>query len=179
MPAPSLCSESVLATDDLTVSLMKDFQKFMVARHLSLNTISLYNRNLRAVYNFALDEEILKMDKHPFRKVFTGIEPTRKRAVKSDVVRRLIHMDLNDNVKMRFSRGLFLFSIYTQGMAFVDLAHLRIDNLSGQKNFYRRHKTNQRMEIEGAAAGYSIEFVCRPSYVGLTGQMERNQQLCN
>lgn len=142
------CGQSVLATDDLTVSLMKDFQNFMIARHLSLNTISLYNRNLRAVYNFALDEEILKMDKHPFRKVFTGIEPTRKRAIKSDVVRRLIHMDLNDNVKMRFSRDLFLFSIYTQGMAFVDLAHLRIDNLSGQKIFYRRHKTNQRIEIE-------------------------------
>lgn len=142
------CGQSVLATDDLTVSLMKDFQNFMIARHLSLNTISLYNRNLRAVYNYALDEEILKMDRHPFRKVFTGIERTRKRAIKNDVVRRLIHMDLNDNVKMRFSRDLFLFSIYTQGMAFVDLAHLRIDNLSGQKIFYRRHKTNQRIEIE-------------------------------
>lgn len=150
------CGRSVLATEDLTVSLMKDFQNFMIARHLSLNTISLYNRNLRAVYNHALDEEILKMDRHPFRKVFTGIERTRKRAVKRDVVRRLMRMNLNDNVRMRFSRDLFLFSIYTQGMAFVDLAHLKVDNLSGHRILYRRHKTNQRIEIELADCAREI-----------------------
>lgn len=138
----------VLAMEDLTVSLMKDFQSFMMNRHLSKNTISLYNRSLRAVYNYALDEEILTIDKHPFRKVFTGIERTRKRALKSDVVKRLIHTDLNDNLKMRFSRDLFLFCIYTQGMAFIDLAHLRVDNVSGLRIVYRRHKTNQRIELE-------------------------------
>lgn len=48
---------------DLTVNLMKDFQAYLVGKGLKMNTISLYNRILKAAYNYALDEEILQTDK--------------------------------------------------------------------------------------------------------------------
>ena len=70
-----------IAIEDLTVGQMKDFQSYLIGEGLRMNTISLYNRELRAVYNYALDEEIIQMDKRPFRKSFTGQEKTRKRAV--------------------------------------------------------------------------------------------------
>ena len=64
-----------IAIEDLTVGQMKDFQSYLIGEGLRMNTISLYNRELRAVYNYALDEEIIQMDKRPFRKSFTGQEP--------------------------------------------------------------------------------------------------------
>ena len=65
------------------------------------------------------------MDKRPLRKSFTGREKTRKRAVESDIIKRLTKLRLSSNSWLSFSRDLFLFSIYMQGMPFVDTAHLR------------------------------------------------------
>lgn len=48
-----------IAIEDLTVGQMKDFQSYLIGEGLRMNTISLYNRELRAVYNYALDEEYL------------------------------------------------------------------------------------------------------------------------
>ncbi len=141
------CGGHDYALRELTANMMKDFQKYMQRKGLSMNTISLYNRNLRAAYNYALDEELLCEDKRPFRKVFTGVEKTRKRAVREDVVRRLIAQDLSDDASLDFARDVFLFCIYTQGMAFVDAAHLTRANLHRGLLTYRRRKTGQPLTV--------------------------------
>lgn len=66
--------EQDIPVDELSVGEMKDFQVYLINEGLKMNTISLYNRKLRAVYNYALDEEIIHIDKRPFRKSFTGQE---------------------------------------------------------------------------------------------------------
>lgn len=139
---------STLPTVELNSNIMKDFQRYMIARNLSMNTISLYNRNLRAAYNYAIEEGIVEVNRNPFRKVFTGQEKTRKRALRKEVVKQLVEMPLPSTGKMNFVRDLFLFSIYTQGMPFVDLAHLTLNNLRGEQLVYKRHKTNQSLRID-------------------------------
>ena len=47
--------EEDIAVEDLSVGLMKDFQAHLINVGLGMNTISLYNRQLRAIYNYALD----------------------------------------------------------------------------------------------------------------------------
>lgn len=134
-------------TVELTANIIKDFQNHLVKKGLKMNTVSVYNRNLRAVYNYAVDEEIVKEDKRPFRKAFTGQEKTRKRAVRGDVVKRLIALPLGDD-RLSLAKDLFLFSIYTQGMAFVDLARLTESNIKNGRLVYRRSKTNQSLEMD-------------------------------
>ncbi len=133
---------------ELTSNMMRDFQRYMKRKGLAMNTISLYNRNLRAVYNYALDENLLCGDRHPFRKVFTGVEKTRKRAVREDVVRRLIAQELSDDPSLDLARDVFLFSIYTQGMAFVDVANLTTRNLQRGQLSYLRCKTGQPLTVQ-------------------------------
>ncbi len=133
---------------ELTSNMMRDFQIYMKRRGLAMNTISLYNRNLRAAYNYALDENLLCGDRHPFRKVFTGVEKTRKRAVREDVVRRLIAQELSDDPSLDLARDVFLFSIYTQGMAFVDVANLTTRNLQRGQLSYLRCKTGQPLTVQ-------------------------------
>ena len=103
-----------IAIEDLTVGQMKDFQSYLIGEGLRMNT-----------YNYALDEEIIQMDKRPFRKSFTGQEKTRKRAVDGGVVKRLAILSLIDKEMLGFARDLFLFSIYMQGMPFIDMAYLK------------------------------------------------------
>lgn len=135
-----------IAPKDLTATLMADFQAYLVGEGLRMNTVSLYNRVLRASYNHALDEGIIHEDRRPFRKVFTGNEKTRKRAADRKVIRRLIETDIPD-AGLDFARDMFLFSIYTQGMAFVDIAHLTPEQVGSGCIRYRRRKTNTFLQV--------------------------------
>ena len=136
-----------LAISELSINLMKDFQRFMKNKGLQMNTISLYMRHAGSAYNYALDEELIEENRRPFHKVFTGVEKTRKRAVKEDTVKQLISMRFEQEKPLELARDMFLFSIFTQGMVFVDVAHLSEENIRNRILYYKRHKTGQQLEI--------------------------------
>lgn len=136
---------------DVPISHIKDnlivaYENSMKASGLSSNTTSFYMRILRAVYNRAVKQGITKQ-KYPFQYVYTGVAKTRKRAVDISIVRRLAEMDLDRNPSAALARDMFLFSFYTRGMSFVDMAYLRKSDLSHGVLEYRRRKTGQNLFI--------------------------------
>lgn len=132
--------------EDIDSELMEAYENYLKQNNLSPNTISFYMKHLRAAYKLAVDDELLR-DKNPFKRVSTSIEKTAKRAISLKALKRLKAMDLNDNSSKRFARDIFLFSFYTRGMSFVDIAYLQKKNLKGDVLFYRRKKTNQQLMI--------------------------------
>lgn len=136
---------------DVLISHIKDnlivaYENSMKASGLSSNTTSFYMRILRAVYNRAVKQGITKQ-KYPFQYVYTGVAKTRKRAVDISIVRRLAEMNLDRNPSAALARDMFLFSFYTRGMSFVDMAYLRKSDLSRGILTYRRRKTGQNLFI--------------------------------
>lgn len=85
--------------------------------------------------------------RYPFRHVYTGIEKTRKRAVPLATIRRIKELDLSRKPSLDFARNMFLFSFYTRGMSFIDMAYLRKKDLQDGILSYRRRKTGQRLFI--------------------------------
>ena len=131
---------------DVTHLLVSEFQDYLIRKEMKLNTVSLYLRMLRAAYNYAVEEELISEDRHPFRKAFTGQEKTRKRALPPQVVGRILTVRLSDP-QLEFARDLFLFSLYTQGMPFVDIAHLKNTQVRNGCIVYRRHKTHRTLQV--------------------------------
>lgn len=86
-------------------------------------------KRLRAVYNKAVEEGWTD-DQHPFRKVFTSTEKTVKRAIPLHAIRRLKELNLSHSSSQCFARDMFLFSFYTRGMSFVDIAYLQKGDLT-------------------------------------------------
>lgn len=127
--------------------LVLRYNDFLSERHVAKNSMSFYNRILRAVYNKAVGQHIVKQT-FPFKGVYTGIDQTNKRAVKEDVIRGLKELDLSSSPSLSLARDLFVFSFYTRGMAFVDMAFLRRSDVSGGYICYQRHKTGQRLMIK-------------------------------
>ena len=127
---------------EITVNLMDRFEKYLYGRSISRNTTSFYMRILRAVYNRGVDRGWTDQ-KNPFRHVYTGVDKTRKRAVTIQVIRRLHDLDLSDNPRLGIARDLFLFSVYTRGMSFIDMAFLRRQNLREGMLRYTRRKTGK------------------------------------
>ena len=133
--------------DGITSDMMLMYEAYLKARGVRMNTISFYMRNLRAVYNRAA-EKGLTAQNYPFRHVYTGVDKTVKRAIPIKSIKALKEMDLAMNSTLDFARDMFLFSFYTRGMSFVDMAYLKKTNLQNGILTYRRRKTGQELSIK-------------------------------
>ncbi len=127
--------------------LMQEYEAYLKIQGLTPNSTSFYMRNLRAIYNQAV-EKGLTPQKFPFKHVYTGIEKTTKRAVPLKAIRWLKELDLSSNPLLDYARDMFLFSFYTRGMSFVDMAFLKKKDLRNGVLSYRRRKTGQRLSIK-------------------------------
>lgn len=136
-----------LPLEDMDSELMVKYEHFLSKKGLCANTTSYYIRGLRAIYNRAIDKGLIS-PQNIFRHVYTGIDKTVKRALPLKVIRRISEMDLSDSPAMDFARDLFMFSFYTRGMPFVDMAFLKKSALKNGILTYRRQKTGQKLLIK-------------------------------
>lgn len=127
--------------------LIGEYEIYLKNKGLSRNTTSFYMRVLRTAYHAAVEEGLTE-NKTPFRKVYTGIDKTVKRAVGIEDIKRIRSLDLSSQPALEYSRDLFLFSFYMRGMSFVDMAYLQKTDLSNGYLSYRRKKTGQLLTIK-------------------------------
>ncbi len=108
---------------------------------LCRNTSSFYMNALRAVFREAVCRGKLADQSDLFSDVFTGSDPTGKRAVDAGVIAAVCSADLSDHPRLVVSRDMFALSFLLHGMSFVDLVHLSKAEITGDTITYRRHKT--------------------------------------
>lgn len=123
------------------------FQKFLLNEGLKNNTITFYLTKLRAVYNKAAREGFAPKGTDPFEGISLRIEKTRKLAVSDAVLRKVAASKFPGKNELAVSRDLFLFSFYTRGMSFVDMAYLQQTDIQDNVIRYRRRKTGQLFTI--------------------------------
>lgn len=133
--------------EDIDSDIISSFEVYLKDTGVSANTSSFYMRNLRALYNKAVAKGLTRQ-KNPFKHVYTGIDKTVKRAISLSAVRKLKTFDLSSKPQLELARDMFLFSFYTRGMSFVDMAYLRKRNLTYGMLSYRRQKTGQQLFIK-------------------------------
>lgn len=131
---------------DIDSDLMQLYEAYLHGKGAVRNTSSFYMRILRAVYNRALEKELMEQ-RNPFRHVYTGVDKTVKRAVPLSAIKRMKNLDLSLQPNLEFARDMFLFSFYTRGMSFIDMAHLKKKDLQNGFLSYRRRKTGQQLVI--------------------------------
>lgn len=133
--------------DKIDCHLIRQYESYLKDQGLCINSISCYMRALRAIYNRAV-ERGLTISKKPFKNVYTGIDRTIKRAVDEGVIAKLHALDLSGYFALQQSRDLFMFSFYSRGMSFIDMANLTHDNLKNGYIVYSRSKTKQVLTIK-------------------------------
>ncbi len=146
----------------LNACLVKSFETHLMEKGRKPNTISYYMRNLRAIYNKAVAcGRVPARREHPFAGVYTKVKATAKRALTEEETTLLYHVDFGKlrDLHLPDSRGdryadslhdawkLFMFCFLAQGMSFIDLAHLRKENIRNGVCTYYRHKTRQQVEV--------------------------------
>ena len=133
--------------DCITSETMEDYEAWHRKRGVAPNTISFYTRILRAVYNRAVEDDIIE-NRNPFRHVYTGVDKTVKRALPLALIKKIKVLDLSLIPTLDYARDMFLMSFYLRGMSFIDMAFLRKTDLKNRYVTYRRRKTGQQLVIE-------------------------------
>lgn len=131
--------------EDIDSKMIEGYESYLKQKKLTLNTISFYMRILRAIYNRAVKSGAIA-DKKPFSHVFTTMTKTAKRAIPIQTIQKIAQAHIT-NKNEALARDLFLFSFYTRGMSFVDIAYLKKTDLNNTYLIYKRKKTGQELKI--------------------------------
>lgn len=128
--------------------LLQRFQESLLAKDVKLNSISVYLRTLRAIYNKAIKDEVVAARLYPFKEITIREETTIKRSLSKEEIAKIKNADLSGRPDMEFARNVFLFSFYNRGMNFIDICFLKPDDVIGGRIRYRRQKTGQTFTIK-------------------------------
>ena len=142
-----------VSTEDLSVPLLQGWQQHLLQRGLTRNTISCYMRSMRSLLGQMME---VQHTKQLFEKVYTGNSRTDKRSLSVAELHRLQELPLGNNTSLALARDLFMFSVLTLGMPFVDIAFLRKKQIQGGYITYQRHKTGQRIHVKVEPPARSI-----------------------
>lgn len=131
--------------DEIDQEIIEEYESYLKRKGLTLNSISFYMRILRAIYNKAVDMKLV-VDKSPFSHVYTKMTKTTKRAISLQAIRQIAQAEVKNQTEA-LARDLFLFSFYTRGMSFVDMAYLKKSDINNMYLIYKRKKTGQELKI--------------------------------
>lgn len=137
-----------LAFEDITKEWLTSFDNFLTPQSPSRNARNIHLRNIRAVFNEAIDDEITTF--YPFRRFPIRNVATRKRNLKVEDFRTFINFPCEKHAQKYLDMFKLMFML--MGINAIDLCHLKeIDN-EGRINFYRA-KTNRlySMKVEPEA----------------------------
>lgn len=141
---------SSLIFEDVTRSWLERFEKFMAQTSPSKNARNIHFRNIRAVFNLAIDDGITTH--YPFRTFKIRPVKTAKRSMKIDDLRAFISAEVDD--WQREYRDLFVLSFFLIGINPKDLMELteivdgRVEfNRSKTRRFYSIKVEPEALEI--------------------------------
>lgn len=104
-------------------------------------------RNIRAMYNKAIDYDIVGIQHYPFRRFKIRNEKTIKRNLSVEDLRKIIQAKGLDK-KEELARDIFTLSFSLIGMNTVDIFNLRHQDVSYGRIQYHRRKTNGIYDIK-------------------------------
>lgn len=139
--------EKDIAFDGMDNELIQEYEAWMLHAGLRRSSAACYLRTLRTLYRQAVDDGQAE-NNDIFRKVHVSVGKTCKRAVPIETIRMIQSLDLSGKTSLDFARDIFMFSFYTRGMSFIDIAYLRKSDLRNGYLTYNRRKTFQSLVIQ-------------------------------
>ncbi|MBQ2797490.1 MAG: site-specific integrase [Tidjanibacter sp.] len=137
---------------EIDVNYLKKFEVFLQSLGLRVNTINIQMRNLRAVYNEAIVQNLVSANDYPFKRFKLKKEVTLKRNISPAKIKMIY--DYNADSPRKQYADIFMLIFFLRGINIIDLLHLTEENLTYDGYIeYRRSKTGTpyRLRVEPEA----------------------------
>ena len=135
------------AFEDLTFKRLTEFQDSMLANRIKVNTISVYMRTIRAVFNRAIREELIPATCYPFNAYRIKNEKTVNRTLTLKEMRSIAKLKLVPDTPIWHWRNYFLLSFCLIGVNFADMLTLTNASIVDGRVVFRRKKTGKVYSI--------------------------------
>lgn len=134
--------------EDITYSFLNKFETHHRTKGNNSNGLAVYMRTIRAIYNKAIKEGLVKRELYPFYDYKIKTIPTEKRALEWEFMKKIIQLNLPQTHTCFNARNYFLASYMMYGMNFTDMAFLKKKDIAGGRITYRRRKTSKLYDIK-------------------------------
>ena len=133
---------------DMDTIWLKRYEVWLQSQGLAINTLGTRFRHLRVIYNFAIEEKIVKSEYYPFNsfKVSKLSQTTAKRSIQKDEILSVLNYQGQTPLEC-FAIDLFTFSYLAAGINFGDIARLTKDNILENRLIYIRKKTQKQIKV--------------------------------
>ena len=141
-----------LSFADITPKFLERYEVEMISRGMSLTTVGIYLRGLRAIYNIAIMDGVVSRDNYPFgpkkyRKYEIPIGRNIKKALDIEDIRKIKNAN-SLPTEHQFARDMWMFSFYCNGMNMADIFFLRFESIDGRfMRFYRKKTERTRRDV--------------------------------
>jgi len=139
-------SDNDLQFENINFAWLKDFENFCLSQGLKTNSISIHLRNIRAVFNDAINRELADANKYPFRRFKIKNEKTKKRSLTAEQLTKIRDCECADYLEKY--RDIFMLIFYLIGINIVDLLHLKSSDVQNGRIEYKRAKTSRNYSIK-------------------------------
>jgi len=143
---------------DIDLDWLKRYEHWMkTVKNYSDNTIGIRFRSLRALYNSAISDGLVRKANYPFDefKVSQFKEQTAKRSIGKEHIKQLMNFDPSDlqeykypNPFLALAKDLFLFSYFGCGINLTDILHLTHKNITESRITFHRQKTGKLISFQ-------------------------------
>lgn len=133
-----------LSFEDITKQWLEGFDEYLSKTSPSKNARNIHFRNIRAVFNSAIDDEITTA--YPFRKFKIRSEETRKRNLTKEQLQYIMTYPCQPYQKKYID--CFLLMFYLSGINGVDLLGADKDQIVNGRLEYTRSKTGKLMSVK-------------------------------
>lgn len=130
--------------DSIDRSWLVRFEKWMSDSGMKVNAYAIHLRNIRAVFNYAIDEGYTEL--YPFRKFSIKKEETRKRSLSVEQLREL--RDYPCEEWQEKYRDIFMLMFYLIGINAADLFNAKPESLVNGRLEYKRAKTGKLYSVK-------------------------------
>lgn len=131
-----------LTFEDIDVNWLREFESYLSLTMKSENSKGIHFRNLRAVFNAALTDEITEA--YPFRRFKIKSQETEKRSLTIEQLRLFASSDIEP--WMERYRDVFMLIFMLCGINITDLCQLK--GIENGRIVYRRAKTHKLYSIK-------------------------------
>ncbi len=136
--------KNTLSFEDVTSDFLNKYEKWMLDQGRTYTTIGIYLRNLRAIFNIAINvDKIIDREVYPFTKYKFQIP----KGSRGKITLSLKEIGLIDRYKgipnsiQDRSKDFWLFSFYCQGINPKDIFNLKFKQLTNEGFSFKREKT--------------------------------------
>lgn len=136
---------SMKTFEEIDEAYIREMDKAWEKAGLTTNSRAVYMRNIRAVFNDAIDDGLTVA--YPFRKFSVKKAPTKKRNLSVEELRLLRDYPIVNDFQQKY-RDIFMLCFYLRGINMVDLLGLTKKNLRAGRINYVRAKTGKLYSVK-------------------------------